>query len=542
MKHGILSAFLFSTAIATAAPLQVNDLRVELQSNPVGIEKLPSLSWKLVSDERGARQSAYQILAATTAEKLIKEASSDVWNSGKKKGTRTHLVPWVGKGLAEGQKVFWKVKVWNSKGEESDWSHPAHFISGGKKVFTRPKRISGFESSSNELNTLFEESLTRLENRLTQFSEGGSRDLGTGAEVQRSARAMLYHFDSLPHLTEWIRLMDESLTKENFFSVQPGSKEVGSVSSDAGIIVNHPVWWMGGDSKLVANRWENFEKYMMAREALDKKFKGTKWGTIPRSEGVPAEYLDLCSLGFTTRLTRELARPAQQPLNALRFEDYAARIRVSFGNQYLQDDGSLKVKSQTAHLLALRCGVLTPEQQKPVITSLITSLKKEGPKVGPIGAHFLPPVLTLTKNQDLAVKTLIALDEEQRKTFAGNGVSEWMMSYLAGIDAASHGFGQALIVPRIPSDGSVNWVKAFHVTPRGKLAVEWKIQADQSLKIDVTIPPGVFARIILPAKAGQDITEGGYSVKEAPGVELAAKTGSMISMIGQPGTYSFLIK
>lgn len=542
MKNGILIAFLLAPLLASAAPVVVEDLRVEFQSNPAGVGKLPTLSWKLVSDQRGARQSAYQILAASSAEKLEAEKTADVWNSEKKPGAVSHLVLWGGKGLKDGQKVFWKVKVWNHEDEESTWSDPAHFVSGGKKAFPHPKRISGFESSSKELNQLYEDSVKRLEERLKSFPENGGGNLGTGAEVQRSARALLYHFDSLPHLTEWIRLMDESQTKENYFPIHPGSKEVGSISSDAGVLVNHPLWWMGGDSKLVQKRWGIFEKYMMSRETRDKKFKGTKWGNIAATEGISAEFLDLCYLGFSTRLIREMAGPARQPLNVLRFQDYAARIRTSFGEQFLEKDGSLKAKSQTAHLLALRCGVLTREQHKPVIDDLVASLKKEGAKVGPIGAHFLPPVLSLTNNQDLAVKILTGLNEEQRKIFAGNGVSEWLMGFLAGVDSAADGFSQALIAPRIPTDGSVTEVIAHHITPRGKLAVAWKIQEDQSLKIDVTIPPGIFARIILPSKKGQEITESGNPLKEAPGVELVAKTDSTFSMISQSGTYSFLIK
>lgn len=542
MKNGFLFAFLLTPFLAYAAPVGVEDLRVEFQSNPVGVSKLPTLSWKIISDERGARQSAYHILAASSAEKLGDQKSADVWNSGKKKGSVSHLVPWGGKALKNGQKVFWKVKIWNHDGQESDWSDSAHFVSGGEKSFPHPARISGFESSSKELNELYNLSIQHLEARLKQFSGDSKANLGTGAEVQRSARALLYHFDALPHLTEWIRLMDEGLTGEGFFPVQPGSKNVGSISSDAGVLVHHPVWWMGGQSKLVEKRWEIFEKYMLAREAHDKKFKGTKWGEIAASEGVPAEFLDLCYLGFSTRLIRGLAGPARQPLNVLRFQDYAARIRVSFGNQYLAKDGSLKVKSQTAHLLALRCGVLTPEQQKPVIQALVSSLKKEGPKVGPIGAYFLPAVLSLTSNQDLAAKILIGLNDEQRKIFVGNGVSEWIMSFLAGIDTAADGFSLALISPRIPSDGSITRVKAFHITPRGKLASSWSIQDDKSLKVNVTVPPGSFARIILPLKKGQKISESGKPIKDAPGVEVGGKTDSTINMISQSGTYSFLIK
>jgi alpha-L-rhamnosidase len=40
------------------------------------------LSWILRSDERGDRQTAYQIVAATSAAAL-KKGDSDLWDSGK---------------------------------------------------------------------------------------------------------------------------------------------------------------------------------------------------------------------------------------------------------------------------------------------------------------------------------------------------------------------------------------------------------------------------------------------------------------------------
>lgn len=541
MKRGLLSALIFSAVFANAAPIQVNDLRVDFQANPTGVSSLPSLSWKLQSDERGKRQMGYHILAASSVEKLTPK-TADLWNSKFQKGAFKHLVPWGGKALKNGQKVHWKVRVQDENQKDGDWSQPASFSVGGKKILQKPARISEFESSSDSLNSLFAESLSSMETRLANFSEGGSGSLGTGAEVQRSARAFLYHFDALPHLNEWIRRMDDGRTKENFFPTQPGSKSVGSISSEAGITVNHPLWWMGGDAGLVEKRWTKFEKHMIAREKADPKFKGSTWGGLTETEGMPAEFLDLCYLGFTTRLARELATPARQPLNVIRFNDYAARIRASFEKQYLTEDGSLKVTSQTAHLLALRCAVLKPTQQKVVIDSLMTSLKKDGPKVGPIGAYFLPGVLTLTKHQDEAVKILTELTDDQKKTFIGNGVSEWLMSFLTGIDASAQGFGQVLIAPRIPGDHSLTWVKASYHSVAGKISVHWEKQKDGSLKVDATIPAGAMAHIILPGKKGQTITEGGKPIKEALGVELAGQTDSIIRLISQSGSYSFLIK
>ncbi len=539
MKQGILSLVLLSAIVAKAAPLQVADLRTDFQSEPTGVQALPKLSWKLASAERGKRQASYHIIAASSPDLLTPEAA-DLWDSKVVKRAAKHLIPWAGKELKEGQKVYWKVKVADEKKEEGQWSQPASFTVGGKKTFPKPARISEFSSSSEALNSLFKESLTQMEARLANFAKDGN--LGTGAEVQRSARAFLYHFDSLPHLTQWIHQMDAGMTPDGFFPIQPGSADVRSLSSEAGITVNHPLWWMGADSPLVKKRWTQFEKHMIAREKGDRAFKGTAWGGLAETEGVPAEFLDLCTLGFTSRLTRELAVPAQQPLNVIRFQDYASRIRKSFVKQYIGEDGNLTVKSQTAHLLALRSGVLKPAQQKPVIDSLMASLKKDGPQVGPIGAYFFPAVLTLTQHQNEAIEMLTTLSDEQKKAFTGNGVSEWMMSLLAGIEASVPGFSHLMIAPRIPSDDSLKWVKASYDSVAGKTSVHWEKQPDGSLKVEIAVPHGTLARIILPSTKGQTVTESGKSIEEAFGVTLVSQTDSAISLISQSGTFSFLIK
>ena len=75
----ILSA-LFAVCVLTglissaeAAPLKIADLRCEYRTNPLGIDAaLPRLGWKLESKERGVRQTAYQVLVASSP-KLLKE-------------------------------------------------------------------------------------------------------------------------------------------------------------------------------------------------------------------------------------------------------------------------------------------------------------------------------------------------------------------------------------------------------------------------------------------------------------------------------------
>ena len=63
--------------------LKVEKLRCEYLENPLGIDTLePRLSWKLASDMRGQKQTAYRILVAST-QKLLDSEQGDIWDTGK---------------------------------------------------------------------------------------------------------------------------------------------------------------------------------------------------------------------------------------------------------------------------------------------------------------------------------------------------------------------------------------------------------------------------------------------------------------------------
>lgn len=542
MKQAFLTALVCSTICSLGAPLKVKGLRTESATNPIGVSNSPRLSWQLDSDERGNFQRAYEILAATTQEKLDEE-KADLWATKKQQGAAKLLVSWQGKPLKKGQKVHWKVRVWDKQDRPSGWSKIATFVVGEQAKLLKPGRISGFESSSEKLNQLYRQSIANLEKRLDAFTEGDVAALGDGSAVHRSARAFLYHFDSVPHLTEWLRLMDSEITKDNFFPIYPGAQTTAPVSSDSGVLVTHPLWWMSGDAQPTRSRWDAYEGHIIAREAQDTLLKGTKWGGIADSEDVAAEFIDLCYLGFSCRLILELALPAVQPQKAIRFQVYASRIRKSFERQFVNKDGSLKSKSQTGHVLALRSAVLNPEQKAKVLADLIALVTKNGSKVGPIGAHFLPGVLSLTGNQDLALKSLTSLNAEEQKNYTESGIAEWLMTFVAGIDTIAPGFNQVIISPRIPSNDSLSWVRAYHDSPTGQISVYWKkLSPDSALKAEVMIPTGALSRVILPIGKNQKITESGNEIADAKGVEIIERKNGKVSLITQSGKYSFLIK
>jgi hypothetical protein len=110
--------------------LWVDSLRCEYLSEPMGVETLrPRLSWVIHSEQRGTSQGAYQILTATSEEKLAKN-QPDVWDSGKVSSEQSLHVEYAGPPLQSAQRYFWKVRIWDQKDQPSAWSRPASWTTG----------------------------------------------------------------------------------------------------------------------------------------------------------------------------------------------------------------------------------------------------------------------------------------------------------------------------------------------------------------------------------------------------------------------------
>ena len=117
----------FQSPAGTVVPV---NLQCEFRSNPLGIDvDQPRLIWQVQSDERDQRQSAYQILVASSKE-LLQNNLGDLWDSGKIYSDETVGIAYSGKPLASGTTCFWKVKVWDNHGRASHWSAPAKWSIG----------------------------------------------------------------------------------------------------------------------------------------------------------------------------------------------------------------------------------------------------------------------------------------------------------------------------------------------------------------------------------------------------------------------------
>src|SRR5205823_14124677 len=109
-------------ALGAPVVLTPTSLRTEYHTNPLGIDAIkPRFSWLLQSNRpevRGQKQSAYEILVATSREKLD-TGDGDLWKSGKVASDDTSQIVYAGEALKSGQECWWKLRTWNASDEPS---------------------------------------------------------------------------------------------------------------------------------------------------------------------------------------------------------------------------------------------------------------------------------------------------------------------------------------------------------------------------------------------------------------------------------------
>ena len=98
--------------------------------------KRPSFSWVLGDILQGAYQSAYQILVATSIDKLEK-GKADIWDSGKVSNKQSTGII-ADKDLVQADQIYyWKVQTWNEHDAESGFS--------AIKAFRTDKQLTDYQ-------------------------------------------------------------------------------------------------------------------------------------------------------------------------------------------------------------------------------------------------------------------------------------------------------------------------------------------------------------------------------------------------------------
>ena len=132
-KYISLIPFLFFTMLSLdAQELATEDLRCEYKLNPLGIDiAKPRLSWKIAADTATNKilQKAYRIQVSFN-DSSFASANKLSLDTKKVNSERSVHLEYTGEKLVGRSRYYWRVKVWDNHGRESDWSKTAYWETG----------------------------------------------------------------------------------------------------------------------------------------------------------------------------------------------------------------------------------------------------------------------------------------------------------------------------------------------------------------------------------------------------------------------------
>jgi len=138
--HFLIFLFVYVNAINTYSQrVSVVDLQTEMLTNPIGIVDLqPSFSWRLKSKLPNITQTAYEICVSTelsyltkaTNHSVAKNDKQTIWYSGIVKSGQSLHLKYKGSPLLSNQRYYWKVRIWDNRGNLTAWSSIAYWQMG----------------------------------------------------------------------------------------------------------------------------------------------------------------------------------------------------------------------------------------------------------------------------------------------------------------------------------------------------------------------------------------------------------------------------
>jgi len=149
-KNLFLSFFIcFCLHMFSVRALEVVNLSCEMNDTPLTVTAThPYFGWQILSKENGTYQTAYDI------EVYEKENERETlcWKTGKILSSESQFIVYSGnKKLKPLAKYFWRVRIWNEKGESSKWSKKATFRIAPEKEWLNAKWIGAISKEEANL-------------------------------------------------------------------------------------------------------------------------------------------------------------------------------------------------------------------------------------------------------------------------------------------------------------------------------------------------------------------------------------------------------
>jgi len=487
---------------------------------------------------------------------------------------------------------FQFVEVSNFPVEKVGTNPPVDTIEGWVLHSDTPM-TSTFACSDPMVNQLFSNVLwTQRANFIDLPTDCPQRDerMGWTGDAQAYIGTAAYNADIGAFYTKWLRELMESQRPSGAF---PGYApmpfqhgwDFGSAWADAGVICPWTMWQAYGDTRVIEQCWEPMSRFMQWRKETSVDdlgiVHGNAWGDwLAQGATTPLDYVDTIYLAISAKMMSEMATATGRIDEAEKYREQFERTKAAFAKKYLNEDGSINVKTQSAHALALFADLIPESKREATGQALAKMIEQNGNRMstGFLGTRPLLPVLSSTDQHDLATFLLQSRDFPSWGYEISNGattiwerwdsytkedafgrhnaamnsfshyafgaVCEWMFATLAGIRSDGPGYKSIIIAPNPPSPQSnamhepIDWVRATYDSIRGPIKSSWKL-SDGRFSLDVTIPANTTATVYLPTSDTKSILCDGMPIEDSQYVTLIRTEGEKTLFSIGSGSYAF---
>lgn len=331
----------------------------------------------------------------------------------------------------------------------------------------------------------------------------------------------------------------------------------GPVWDSAAILIPWYLYTYYGDTKTLAAAYPTMQKYMLyvANEQTKDFIPQIGLGDwLPAKKEAPRQLTRAAFYYDDAKILGQIAQILDKPADAKKYNTLAQNIADALNKKIFTENIYDGPGTQAVLSSALFYDLVPPNKKQATIEKLITDIKQNDNHLttGFIGTKHLIYALTNADQTDLAFKLITQPTPpsfgywiqqgattlwEHWKGDTGslnhpsyNYISSWAYHTLAGIQPEPQypGFKHFTIAPKFIK--SLDWVKAAHISPYGKITTQWK-RNNQSITLTITIPPNTTAKIIIPANLNK--------IKGLPPqIKPQTKTPSQTILQAPSGTYT----
>ncbi|MFF2361232.1 glycoside hydrolase family 78 protein [Streptomyces sp. NPDC058122] len=428
------------------------------------------------------------------------------------------------------------------------------------------RRTGWFECSDPSLNRLHENVVWGMRGNFVDVpTDCPQRDerLGWTGDVQVFAPTAAYLFDCAGLLTSWLADLAADQTPEGVVPLfvpridfpGPFAEPAATAGwSDAAVIVPWVLHQRFGDAGLLRRQYPSMRAWVDGLTAslgpaglFDKPaLQLGDWldpaapPDAPWQAETDAHLVATAYRAHVAGLLSRIAAVIGEEADAAKYGELASGVRQAFHDEYVTQGGRIAGSGQTGYALALEFALLPDAGQRArAARQLVRLVREKGHKVatGFLGTPVICDALTSVGAIDDAYRMLLqtecpswlypvtmgattiwerwdsmlpdgSVNPGEMTSFnhyALGAVADWMHRVVAGLGPGSPGYRSLRIEPR--PGGRISWARTAHRTPYGLAEVAWE-RAEGELRVDVTVPTGSVATVVLPGLEPKEIACG----------------------------------